>query len=176
MRTAVPTARRRRVALAGALLVAAAPASAAAPGQILTERGVRGLTLGRTLAAVRGDGLVGRLRPGCELASPRQWFGPLRPPLTGFATFSGRAAASRLQALDIRAGAVTACGIGIGSTARQVLRAHPAARERNSRPGDPLQFTAIVIARGGKDRMWFDLTRRGGTVRTISVPGPQFCE
>jgi len=143
---------------------------------VLTERGVDGLLLGRSLAAIRSRHLIGRLRKGCELASPRPYFAPLRAPLTGTATFSGRTPASKLTFLSVRAGAVTSRGIAIGSPGRQALHAYANAHIKNSAPSNPVKFNAIVVKRDGRYRLWFLLDRRGGNVRSFEVPYPQICE
>lgn len=147
-----------------------------AGGPILTERGVGGLRLGRTLSEVRRAKLIGRVRPGCELVRPRPYWARLRSPLRGSATFTGSRGTSRLDALLITSGAVTDRGVRIGSTAAQVLRAYPEAKVQNSRPGDPLQFSAIQVTRGGRSRLWFMLDRPRGRVLSFEIPGPQFCE
>lgn len=143
---------------------------------VLTERGVGGLRLGRSLAAIRRDRLIGPVSPGCELASPRPFGARIRAPLAGFATFDGRAATSRLVALSITGGARTSRGVTIGTSAANVRHAYPGARVENSGPPNPIQFNAIVVSRAGRDRIWFFLDRRGGRVRSIDLPSAQFCE
>ncbi len=167
-----------RAAVVAGLVAATIPAALAAnaTSPVITERGVGGLTLGRTLAQVRGAGLVGRVTPGCELASPRPYGARLQAPLQGFATFSGRAATSRLVSLSITGGAATDRQVTIGTTAAKVRRAYPKARLQNSRAGDPIEIYAIVVARARRDRIWFVLDRPGGRVQSIHIPGPEFCE
>ena len=142
---------------------------------MVTEHGVGRLTLGRTLAEVRRDGLIGTTRPGCELASPRPLIARLRAPLSGWATFDGRAP-HHLQALAITAGAVGRNGIRIGDSSAAVARAFPSAHVIDSRPPKPLVFSAVVLRRNGHDLLWFMLDRPRGKVTEFDVPAPQFCE
>jgi hypothetical protein len=160
------------VLLCTAVLAAAAWSTG---GSRLSEKGVSGLLLGRPLAQIKADHLIKPTTPGCELASPRPIAARLRAPFDGFATFNG-ASPHRLQALAILGGTKTSRGIAIGDPAAKVLSAYPTAKVNNSRPGDPLQFTAIVVRSGGRDRMWFLLDRAGGKVTELDVPAPQFCE
>lgn len=165
--------------VAVSLTLVGAPTSLAKPlarTQVVTERGVGGLTIGRPLAAIQADGLIGPLSPGCELASPRPYGAKLRAPLKGFASFSGRGASSKLQSLSLTGGASTSRGITIGATSAAVRLAYPTARVENSRPGDPIEIYAIVLSRGSRDRIWFRLSRRGGRVTFIDIPGPEICE
>ena len=152
------------------------PAVAGAAPLVLTEHGVPGLTIGRTLAAVRADGLVGKLSPGCELASPRPSFAPLRAPLVGSVEFDGSGPKAKLITLNITKGAMTDRGIRIGASAAAVRRAYPKARVEHSAAPNPLEYDAIVVTRGGEDRIWFLLNKRGGHVQSMSLPGANFCE
>src|SRR4051794_9330133 len=90
---------RLSIATAAVAAVASLPVASAREGgvprgggrrQTLSERGTDKLPLGHSLAAVRRLGFIGRLRAGCELASPRPYVAPLRLPLIGSATFNGR--------------------------------------------------------------------------------------
>jgi hypothetical protein len=165
--------------LLGAALVGAAWSIGTGVGSAgtsgLTEKGVGPLLLGRTLAEINREHLIGPATPGCELASPRPIGARLHAPFVGYATFGG-AAPHRLQALSISAGVKTSRGVAIGDRGARVLHAYPGARVLNSRPGDPLQFNAIVVRSSGRDRMWFLLDRPNGHVTEFDVPAPQFCE
>ena len=143
---------------------------------VLTEVGVGRLRLGRPLAAIRADHLVGRVSAGCELASPRPVVAKLVAPLKGFATFSGTGPAKRLVSLSVTGGARTTRGVTVGTTAARVRRAYPRARVEHSPAPNPLQFDAIVVTRADQDRIWFMLDRKDGRVQSIDVPGPEFCE
>jgi hypothetical protein len=160
------------VALVALAAVAAAAASAATR---ISDHGLARLPLGTTLARARATGLIGRTGPGCELASPRPLVAPLRRPLVGSATFSGTAP-HRLVSLEVRRGAATARGVGIGATTSAVRHAYPAAQKVYAKPGDPLQLFALVLRSRGRDRISFMLGRRDGRVVSIDVPSVQACE
>ena len=162
-------------AAAAALLVPAVTPAAGTRLLVLTERNVDGLRLGQTLAQARGTGRIGPTTPGCELASPRPLAARLRPPLKGFATFDGKAP-HRLLSLDVTGGAQTTRHVRVGTSAVAARRAYPEAHLRTSKPSDPLQLTALIVKRGGKDRIWLMLNRPGGRVTDLAVPGPQLCE
>jgi hypothetical protein len=72
------------LALSGVLAV---PATAAAPKKI-TNEGVGKVKLGATHASLREQGLVGALRPGCELGGPGTRSARLKPPLAGSVDYS----------------------------------------------------------------------------------------
>jgi hypothetical protein len=127
------------------------------------------------LAEARKTALVGPTRPGCELVLPRPLTAELRPPLTGFATFSG-GGAKPLESLLVERGAQTVRRIAPGATAAAVRRAYPEAQLLTARPTDPIQLTALIVKRGGKDRIWFMLDRPGGRVIQLAIPLPQVCE
>lgn len=139
---------------------------------ILTERGVGGLRLGDPLTTTRAHHLIGPLAPGCELGTPRPVVARLTGSLTGTAEFTGNPGSRRLGAISVTRGAVTDRHVGIGSSAIAVLHAYPDSRRERSTSG--LQFSAVIVKRGGRDRMWFLL--RGGRVASIELPSPQFCE
>jgi hypothetical protein len=171
--------RSKLLMLAAAALVAGGAAAQPRPPNVqpltLTEQGVVGVRLGRTLAQVRATGRIGPTRPGCELVSPRPRFARLRAPLNGFATFGG-AAPHWLVALDVRGGAQTERHVAVGASSAAVKRAYPEAHLLTSKPSDPLQLTAWIVKRGGKDRIWFMLNRPGGGVTDLAVPSAQGCE
>jgi len=160
-------------AIAAASLVVGA-AGAGAP-LVVTEQGVHGLKLGMPLAVARRSGLIGPTTPGCPLVSPTPVGARLRAPLKGFATFDGKAP-HRLVALDVRGGAITTRHVRVGDSAAKARRAYPNARLLTSKPGDPLQLTALIVTRGGQDRLWLMLNKPGGHVTDLAVPTVQACE
>ena len=165
----------RKAAAALALLAAVAGSAAAGTKVIvLDEHGAGGLRLGRTLAAIKADGLIGKATPGCERASPRPVVASLKAPLRGAATFTKSGGKFRLRALSVRAGAITDRGIRIGSTAAAVKRAYPTAKALDQT--DPLLIHALVFKRRGVDKIWFMLTKHGGRVTSFELPAAQACE
>src|SRR5919106_5410866 len=86
---------RRTLALTAALVLACAigasadtsPTARIAAKQI-TAAGVGQVKLGMTFQQARGKGLIGKLRPGCELGGPETRSARLRSPLRGFVNFT----------------------------------------------------------------------------------------
>jgi hypothetical protein len=81
-----PLAAAAAVACLGSLAVggAAAPADRGhAAAKKITGAGVDGVKLGKTHQKLRQQGLVGRIRKGCELGGPDTRSARLRAPLKG---------------------------------------------------------------------------------------------
>jgi hypothetical protein len=135
----------------------------------ITAAGVGDVRLGATFRALRRDGLVGRLRPGCELQGPDARAAALRGPVRGFVDFT-ETSPRRAASISVRGGA-TARGVGVGATRRAVRRAFPRVRFRQV-----LGFTIGRVPRGGGGRLEFALDRQTGRVVTIGVPFVAFCE
>jgi hypothetical protein len=154
--------------------VTAVSADANAADMTLTDSGVGGYRLGRTLASLRASRLIGAVRKGCDISSPPDYWAHLRAPLRGTATFRGNSPGARLVFLYLQSGVVTGGGIRVGSSGAAVRRAYPQAHKEKSEPPDPLQVDAFTVVRAGKIRMWFSMDR--GRVKSISIPGPEFCE
>src|SRR5215203_6959434 len=102
-----------------------APATAAAPKKITAE-GVGKVKLGATHASLREQGLVGVLRPGCELSGPGTRSARLKPPLSGSVDYS-LTNPRKVRAITIRGGA-KAKGVGIGATIPQIKAKFPHAK------------------------------------------------
>ncbi|HEX2393065.1 MAG TPA: hypothetical protein VHI77_09120 [Solirubrobacterales bacterium] len=148
---------------------------------VVSSRGAGAVRLGMTAEDLQRRGLIGQLRPGCELY-PRGRFAALRPPLSGFATFAnGKAQGekARLTSLDITGGAETARNIGIGSSPQEALRAYPRSRfESGTNPETEtvLNTGRIRVPDASKPRFTFLLRSAGAGVVDIAVPAPLPCE
>src|SRR5829696_6425345 len=69
---------------ATATTVAAADTHSAAGLKKITAKGVGKVKLGKTYRSLRKAGLIGKSRPGCELAGPGARTAKLRKPLEGY--------------------------------------------------------------------------------------------
>jgi hypothetical protein len=143
------------------------------PDTTATPKGVgAGLRLGRTIDALRGEGLIGGAGKGCELARGER-VAPLRPPFQGLAHFyPGR----RLSALGITGGAETASGVGIGTPAGQARKAYPRAAYDPPPPRAPIQLGFIWIGGRFHPKMTLVIDPDSHRVSEIAIPYPSICE
>ena len=157
------------LALTGVLAV---PATAAAP-QKLTNAGVGKVKLGATHASLREQGLVGVLRPGCELGGGSTRTARLKAPLSGSVDYS-LTNPRKVRAITIRGGA-TAKGVGIGATIPQIKAAFPKAKVDHSIE-DVFRITLVRIPKDGGGRIKFAVDIDTKKVTLIGVPFIAFCE
>ena len=165
---------RTRLAVSALALtgILAVPATAAAPKKI-TNEGVGKVKLGATHSELREQGLVGVLRPGCELGGPDTRSARLKPPLSGSVDYS-LTNPRKVRAITIRGGA-KAKGVGIGATIPQIKAKFPHAKVDHSLEDIGL-FTIVRIPKRDGGRIMFGVDP--GTDKTISigVPNIPICE
>jgi len=174
MRTRTPLA-------ATALLTFALGAAAAAPAetsrsadQKITGTGVGKVKLGWTFTSLREAGLVGRLRPGCELGGPDTRSARLKAPLKGFVDLTTRRRPRRVRSISITGGA-TARGVGIGGTIAQIKAAYPKARVDHS-TDETFRLTLVRVPKDGGGRIHFAVDVDSKKITRIGVPLIPFCE
>jgi hypothetical protein len=174
--------RRRitRTVVATAALGALAIAPSAAPGDAargaakrITAAGVGQVKLGKTFAELRDAGLIGRLRPGCELSGPNTRFARLKAPLSGTVDFT-RTSPRRAKRVTVLGGA-KARGVGIGATIAQIKAAFPKATLDHTTE-DLFGITLVKIPKDGGGRIQFAVDVDTGKTTRIAVPGLAFCE
>ena len=116
-------------ALAGLAVAALAPAAHAVPDRAATPRitseGVGKVKLGKRHSVLRAQGLVGPLRPGCELAENTR-SAKLKPPLKGQVNYT-QSSPRKVTDITITGGA-KARGVGIGATIPQIKAKFPKAK------------------------------------------------
>ncbi|MFN8216019.1 MAG: hypothetical protein U0R71_05425 [Solirubrobacterales bacterium] len=156
-----------------AFVVLGVSAAAGAAPKLVGADGVAGLRLGTPAAALRGQGKIGPLRPGCEL-NPVQRIAKLRAPLSGFAIFNHRG--RRLSALSLEGGVETARGIRVGSTAAAARGAYPAAVYQAPGTADPFAEGFLWINSPAHPAMTLIVDPATRRVENISVHAPNFCE
>jgi hypothetical protein len=150
----------------------AVPATAAAPKKITAE-GVGKVKLGATHSSLRDKGLVGVLRPGCELGGSQTRSARLKAPLKGSVDYT-LTNPRKVTAITIRGGA-TARGVGIGATIPQIKAKFPHAVVDHSLESIGL-FTLVRIPKRDGGRFEFGVDT--GTKKTthIGVPRIPLCE
>lgn len=169
-----------RMLVATAALGALALVPAAAPGDAgrtalkkITPAGVGQVKLGKTFRQLRDAGLVGRLRPGCELSGPNVRFARLKPPLSGTVDFT-RTTPRRAKRVTVRGGA-EARGVGIGATISEIKTAFPKAKVDHTTE-QLFGITLVKIPKDGGGRIQFAVDVETDKTTRIAVPRLAFCE
>ena len=163
---------RLTVAALGLSALLAVPATAAAPPKITAE-GVGKVKLGATHASLREKGLVGVLRPGCELGGDQTRSAKLKAPLTGSVDYS-LTNPRKVTAITIRGGA-KAKGVGIGATIPQIKAKFPHAKVDHSIEDIGL-FTIVRIPKRDGGRFMFGVDTDTKRTTHIGVPNIPLCE
>ena len=158
---------------AGALAVAsgAAPGGGAAAKKI-TPEGVDGVKLGMTHKELRDKGLVGRIRPGCELAENTR-SARLLAPLRGQVNYT-QSNPRKVTDISVRGGA-KARGVGIGAKIPAIKAAFPKAKVDRSTE-QVFGITLVRIPKNGGGRIQFALDTTTKRTTVIGVPRIAFCE
>jgi hypothetical protein len=164
--------RRTLIAAAIAVLMLALPASAAAPKKI-TKNGVGDVKLGMTFKELRDQGLVGKLRHGCELGGPNTRSARLRSPLRGTVDFT-QTTPRKVTNITIRRGA-RARGVKVGDRIRDIKDAYPKAKVIRSTE-DVFGVWLVRVPRNGGGRITFSVPVDTKRIDLIGVPFIPFCE
>jgi hypothetical protein len=170
---------RNRSLVATAALTAAL-AAGAAPGYAgltadkkITPQGVGKVKLGAAAADLRAAGLIGRLKPGCELEGPNTRFARLKAPLKGTVDLSQNAA-RKVTGIHIRGGAA-ARGVGIGDRLADITAAFPARKVIHD--AEPVfGITRVKIPKTGGGRMDFVIEVSTGKITSVDIPRLKLCD
>jgi hypothetical protein len=173
MRTRTPLAATALLSLTFGAAVAPAETSRRAD-QKITSAGVGKVKVGKTFRALRAAGLVGKLRPGCELGGPQTRSARLKAPLKGFVDLTTRQRPRKVRSISITGGA-TARGVGIGGTIAQIKAAYPKAKVDHG-TDQTFGITLVKVPKDGGGRIHFAVDVDSEKINQIGVPVIPFCE
>jgi hypothetical protein len=172
MRLRTPLAATPLIALA---LAAAAPADTSRhAATTFNGKGAGEVQLGEKFTSLRAAGLVGRLRPGCELGGPDTRSAKLKPPLKGFADLTTRRRPRRVRSISLTGGA-TARGVGIGSTIAPIKAAFPGAKVDHGTE-EVFGLTLVNVSKAAGGRFHFAVDVQTKKTTRIGIPVIPFCE
>jgi len=161
------------LATAGAALALAAPGAAGLADEKITPNGVGEVRLGATATALRDAGLIGPLKPGCELEGPNTRFANLKAPLKGTVDFT-QTEPRKVTGIHIRGGA-TARGVGVGDKLADITAAFP--KRRIIRATEPIfGITRVKIPKAGGGRLDFVIRVETKRITSVDVPRVRFCD
>jgi hypothetical protein len=165
------------LAVIATLAVAAAATAAVAdgaspPAQKVTPARVGGVHLGDLHRSLRARGLVGPIRPGCELAQNTR-SARLKAPLEGSVDYT-QSNPRKVADILVRGGA-KARGVGVGARTRAIRRAFPKATFDHSTES-VFGITLVKVPKSGGGRLQFAVSTKTHRVTLIGVPFIAFCE
>jgi hypothetical protein len=146
-------------------------ATAAAPAKI-TFAGVGQVKLGKTFKALHQQGLVRKLKKGCELAANTRT-AKLKPPLKGDVNFT-QSQPRKATDITIRGGA-KARGVGVGGTIADIKAKFPKRKIDHSQEG-VFELTFVDIPNKKHPKLVFAVDIHTKKITLIGVPFIAFCE
>jgi hypothetical protein len=171
--------RIRTPLLAAAVLsvgvAAAAPADTSRhAATTFNGKGAGDVQIGETFTSLRAAGLVGKLRPGCELGGPDTRSAKLKAPLKGFVDLTTRRKPRRVRSISLTGGA-KARGVGIGATIAQIKAAFPGAKVDHG-TDDTFGLTLVKVPKAAGGRFHFAVDTTTKKTTRIGIPFIPFCE
>jgi hypothetical protein len=164
------------LATAGAVAISASadtkPTARAAAKAITNER-VGQVRLGMTFQEARDKGLVGKLRPGCELGGPGAKIARLRSPLRGFVDLT-RTTPRKIRNILVTRGA-RARGVGIGDRIKDIKDAFPGAKV-NKKTEEIFGIWLVRVPKSAGGLIRFSVPVDTKRIDAIGVPAIPFCE
>ena len=171
---------RRTLAFTAALVLAGAIGASAEAGPTariaakkITAEGVGQVKLGMTFKQARDQGLIGKLRPGCEFGGPETRSARLRSPLRGFVDFT-LTTPRKINNILITRGA-RARGVKVGDRIKDIKDAYPGAKV-NKDTEDVFGVWLVRVPKSAGGRISFSVPVDTKRINAIGVPFIPFCE
>lgn len=165
---------RSTLAALTVLGVATAVAAAAPlPAKKVTKDGVGQVKRNMTHKELREQGLVGRLRPGCELGGGATRSARLLAPLRGQVNYT--LTNPRLAKIIIVRRGATAKGVGRGDTIPQIKAKFPHARV-NKQTEEVFGLWLVTVPKRDGGKFQFAVDADTERITLIGVPIITFCE
>jgi hypothetical protein len=157
------------VSFAGVGVTAAGPSTTPQ----VTGKGAGDVKLKARYTTIRRQGLVGKIRPGCELGGGNTRSARLKKPLRGQVDFTLRNP-RRVASITITGGA-TARGVGVGSTLEEIQAAFPNATV-NHDTDEVFGVSLVTVPKSDGGRFEFAVSTTTGKATAIGIPRMSFCE
>jgi hypothetical protein len=151
---------------------AAIALGAGAPAKI-TAAGVGGVKVGDSYKSLRARGLVGKIRPGCELGGPNTRSASLKGTPKGFVNFTLNSP-RKVTDITVRGGA-KARGVGIGAKIPAIKAKFPKAKVDHSTDGT-FELTLVRVPKSGGGKLMFGVSTKTHRTTLIGIPSIGFCE
>ena len=171
---------RRTLALTAALVLtgtlavgASADPTARIAAKKITAGGVGQVKIGMTFQEARDKGLVGKLRPGCELGGPGVKVARLRSPLRGFVDLTTTTPRT-IRNILITSGA-RARGVRVGDTVADIKDAYPGAKV-NKQTEEIFGIWLVRVPKSEGGLIRFSVPVATKRIEAIGVPAIPFCE
>ena len=154
-------------------VAAAVAAAAPLPAEKVTKDGVGQVKRNMTHKELREQGLVGRLRPGCELGGGATRSARLLAPLRGQVNYT--LTNPRLAKIIIVRRGATAKGVGRGDTIPEIKAKFPHARV-NKQTEEVFGLWLVTVPKRDGGKFQFAVDADTERVTLIGVPIITFCE